>query len=74
MPTVTPKLDEVATYAGFATRGTVNTAVTCSAARGVRVPTNQAAGDPTIYGIWAGTYQRFDAGRQLKPDVNCYAY
>jgi hypothetical protein len=172
VPTVTPKLDEVATYAGFATRGTDKTAVTCSAtrvgagtlkpqpetgqninigcfapgqvvgpttlplaafsiannpskrlisdiietrssndtealpsflvsqftfdkqgveidvddgspsgntiatltARGVRVPTNQAASDPAIYGIWAGTYQRFDAGRQLKSDVTCYAY
>lgn len=172
VPTVAPKPNEVATYAGIATRGTVKSAVTCSAtragagmlkpqvgagsqllvgcfgpgqivaptttplltsgiantpssrlvsdlqetrsttdsevlpsflvsqftfnkkrldievddsspvgnvlarltARGVRVPTNQAAGDPAIYGIWAGTYERFDAGRQLKSDVTCYAY
>lgn len=42
-------------------------------ARGVRVPTNQTAGDPAVYGIWAGTYERLDAGRQLKSDVTCYA-
>ena len=169
VPTVAPKLYEVATYAGIATRGTVKTAVTCSAtrsgagvlkpqvgldpfellvacyrdeitgiplfsykvknapsrkivtdfqefrdqsdnsflssfqvtqssfdkealqlvlddgqggadivakleARGVRVPTNQATADPAIFGIWAGTYERFDAPRQFKSDVTCYAF
>jgi len=42
--------------------------------RGVRVPTNQPAADPAIYGVWTGTYQRFDAGRELKAHVDCYAF
>lgn len=42
--------------------------------RGQRVPTNQPVADPAIYGVWTGTYQRFDAGRQLKAEVDCYAF
>ncbi len=40
--------------------------------RATRVPTNQPAADPAIYGIWSGSYQRLDAGRELKADVTCY--
>lgn len=42
-------------------------------ASGQRVPGNQPVADPAIYGIWSGTYERFDAGRELNEAVTCYA-
>ena len=43
-------------------------------ATGVRVPTNQPAADPAIYGMWSGTYRRLDAGRELNEAVTCVAF
>jgi len=44
------------------------------AADGMRVPTSQPSADPAIFGMWSGTYTRFDAGRQLNEKVECYAF
>lgn len=41
---------------------------------GVRVPTSQPAADPAIYGMWTGTYRRFDVGRELNEAVTCVAF
>lgn len=42
-------------------------------ASGERVPTGQVDSDNPIYGIWSGTYERFDAGRTLYTRATCYA-
>ena len=42
------------------------------AVTGERVPTGQASSDTPIYGVWSGTYERMDAGRQIYTRVTCY--
>lgn len=42
-------------------------------ATGERVPTGQVDSENPIYGIWSGTYERFDSGRQAYSSVTCYA-
>lgn len=42
-------------------------------ATGERVPTGQVDSENPIFGIWSGTYERFDNGRQAYSPVTCYA-